>query len=537
MLYAALLYDGIEYGNVSIKKNSKEHFKWTEIAATTHDDEDPEILALAQNELGLSYDSKQDYEKAFAWFSKAAENGCAEAQRHLGEKYYFEQGTEKDIDKAIYWFEKAAQQEDEIAQQYLPVVQLIKLGTDNSAETDTRGIDIDKLNVDGDTQVALKNINVFFDLNEYSRADDVAEKLINDNPTSPIGWFAKAAVISKNFEPKSFGGEDLISQYKQYEKNIQNALKMATGEVEEYIAEKFKKYESDCIKCTEGGIVDSLTLALDVNKMKENKTTQGLRCLFGGFYEEIKDCLNYALLKDQNNLIIDLYTALLHVNHINYKNSNGIITSETVEGALDLMGVNPRQSTSDGEDIYITTILYLCSFLNINPGNIEKYYSAKKIKELEEQRRIEEEKKKEEERQKQEAQKRMLEEQKKAKRKKTIIKLVVAAVIICIVILLAKPVMNMLGDFGKKIESPTYVEADIATDAPEKEYYYLIADDCGGIHIRTGPGKEHSSIIILRDRSLRMYPTGETNGDWIQIETDEYGIAWVNKDVVKMIEE
>ena len=97
--------------------------------------------------------------------------------------------------------------------------------------------------------------------------------------------------------------------------------------------------------------------------------------------------------------------------------------------------------------------------------------------------------------------------------------------------------MNMLGDFGKKIESPTYVEADIATDAPEKEYYYLIADDCGGIHIRTGPGKEHSSIIILRDRSLRMYPTGETNGDWIQIETDEYGIAWVNKDVVKMIEE
>ncbi len=538
MLYAALLYDGI-----GVQQNLKESFKWTEIAATTHDDEDPEILALAQNELGLSYDSKQDYEKAFAWFSKAAENGCAEAQRHLGEKYYFEQGTEKDIDKAIYWFEKAAQQEDEIAQQYLPVVQLIKLGTDNSAETDTRGINIDKINADESTKVALKNINTFFDLDEYIRADDVAEELIKSQPTSPIGWFAKAAVISENFEAKSYGDAEFVDKCKLYEKNIQNALKMASGKTEEYISEKHKVFEEGCVKCTEGGIVNMLTLALDVNKTEVSKTTQGLRSLLGGVYDELRECINFALLKDQNNLIIDLFNAVLHVNHINHKNAengNSFITKETVEEALDLMGVKPRQSTSYLEDTYISVILYLCSFLNINPGNIQKYYSEEKIKELEEQKRIEEERRKEEERRRQEEQKRKLEELKKLRRKKTITKLVIAAVLICVCLLLVKPIMNGLDSLKKDIDSSNYLDDESTTEITEEteeEFYYLIADDCGGIHIRTGPGKEHSSIIILRDRSLRMYPTGETSGDWIQIETDEYGVAWVNKDVVKLIEE
>lgn len=542
MLYAALLYDGI-----GVQQNLKESFRWTKTAATAHDDEEPELLALAQNSLGSSYDlgtgTEQDFEQAVVWYSKAAENGSTEAQRNLGEKYFLGEGTEKDIEKAIYWLEKAAEQEDSIAQKYLTLAQLEKHMTDNPAQTSTGGIDIDKLDADENAKTALSNINVFFDLNEYSRANDVAEKLISDNPTSPIGWFAKAAVISENFESKSYGDAEFVDKCKLYEKNIQNALKMASGTAEEYISEKHKVFEEGCVKCTEGGIVNMLTLALDVNKTEVSKTTEGLRSLLGGVYDELRECINFALLKDQNNLIIDLFNAVLHVNHINHKNAengNSFITKETVEEALDLMGVKPRQSTSYLEDTYISVILYLCSFLNINPGNIQKYYSEEKIKELEEQKRIEEERQEEEKRRKQEEQKRKLEELKKLRRKKTITKLVIAAVIICVCLLLVKPIMNGLDSLKKDIDSSNYLDAERTTEVTEETeeaFYYLIADDCGGIHIRTGPGKEHSSIIILRDRSLRMYPTGETSGDWIQIETDEYGVAWVNKDVVKLIEE
>lgn len=57
--------------------------------------------------------------KAVAWFSKAAEQGYAEAQYHLGKMYIFGWGVKQSQKKANDWFRKAADQGYEKAQEAL----------------------------------------------------------------------------------------------------------------------------------------------------------------------------------------------------------------------------------------------------------------------------------------------------------------------------------------------------------------------------------------------------------------------------------
>lgn len=52
----------------------------------------------------------QDYSKAFYWFSKAAQQGNAEAQHNIGAMYYNGYGVAKDPNKAVSWLCKAAAQ-------------------------------------------------------------------------------------------------------------------------------------------------------------------------------------------------------------------------------------------------------------------------------------------------------------------------------------------------------------------------------------------------------------------------------------------
>lgn len=51
-----------------------------------------------------------DYNKAFQWYSKAAELGDAEGQFKVGKCYYKGSGVTEDKRKAVYWFKKSAQQ-------------------------------------------------------------------------------------------------------------------------------------------------------------------------------------------------------------------------------------------------------------------------------------------------------------------------------------------------------------------------------------------------------------------------------------------
>ncbi len=55
---------------------------------------------------------RQDYQQAFAWYQKAAEQGNAGAQNNLGLMYYNGKGVEQDYIKALEWYQKAAEQGD-----------------------------------------------------------------------------------------------------------------------------------------------------------------------------------------------------------------------------------------------------------------------------------------------------------------------------------------------------------------------------------------------------------------------------------------
>ena len=86
----------------------------------------PESSAPSSADLDEWYDTacnyyngigtEQDYEKAFYWLKKAAEQGLAKAQNYLGVCYECGRGTDKDFSKALYWYQKAAEQGDSTAQ-------------------------------------------------------------------------------------------------------------------------------------------------------------------------------------------------------------------------------------------------------------------------------------------------------------------------------------------------------------------------------------------------------------------------------------
>jgi TPR repeat protein len=57
-----------------------------------------------------------NYEKAFEWYEKAAEQGRAEAQYNLGVMYYHGQAVDQDDSMAMRWYAKAAAQGDVDAQ-------------------------------------------------------------------------------------------------------------------------------------------------------------------------------------------------------------------------------------------------------------------------------------------------------------------------------------------------------------------------------------------------------------------------------------
>lgn len=54
--------------------------------------------------------TQQDYEKAFEWFLKSAEEGNRFAQYSLGNLYYYGNGTDKDLSQAFHWYMKSAEQ-------------------------------------------------------------------------------------------------------------------------------------------------------------------------------------------------------------------------------------------------------------------------------------------------------------------------------------------------------------------------------------------------------------------------------------------
>lgn len=79
----------------------------------------------AETLLGDAYDSydgivgPHDYEKAFSWYKKAAEQGDARAAVNLGAMYHNGHGTPKDDKEAVKWFQISASKNYSVGQNYL----------------------------------------------------------------------------------------------------------------------------------------------------------------------------------------------------------------------------------------------------------------------------------------------------------------------------------------------------------------------------------------------------------------------------------
>ena len=59
---------------------------------------------------------QQDYTEAVAWYSKAADQGLADAQTSLGVAYLRGQGVPQDYKESVRWYSLAAEQGNAIAQ-------------------------------------------------------------------------------------------------------------------------------------------------------------------------------------------------------------------------------------------------------------------------------------------------------------------------------------------------------------------------------------------------------------------------------------
>jgi len=75
-----------------------------------------EAQYLLGNRYSIGYGVSQDYKEAVRWYQKAAEQGCANAQYNLGVAYSTGQGVPQDYKKAVKWYRKAAEQGDSSGQ-------------------------------------------------------------------------------------------------------------------------------------------------------------------------------------------------------------------------------------------------------------------------------------------------------------------------------------------------------------------------------------------------------------------------------------
>ena len=113
---AALNHGSAMYMLGCLEKDVVKAFEWFQKGAE-------QGCAQAQNNLGICYESgrgtPRNADKAFLWYSKAAESGYSEAQYNLATCYESGTGTAKDKDKANQYYREAARQGHVKAQERL----------------------------------------------------------------------------------------------------------------------------------------------------------------------------------------------------------------------------------------------------------------------------------------------------------------------------------------------------------------------------------------------------------------------------------
>jgi len=106
-----LMHASLGYENYANKNYEKAIYHFTQAVNV--------LDAKALYCLGCCYDVTKNPQKAFEWYSKAAEQGQVNAQYNVGYAYHFGDGVNIDYDKAMNWYAKAAAQGNADAQQNL----------------------------------------------------------------------------------------------------------------------------------------------------------------------------------------------------------------------------------------------------------------------------------------------------------------------------------------------------------------------------------------------------------------------------------
>lgn len=105
-----------ERGEGGVEKNYESAFEWYKKSANQGYAKAQAALAFFyENGLGTNVDNRL----AFLFYKKAADQGHSGAQRNLGLFYELGKGVAKDLNQATFWYEKSAKQGSTVAKRYL----------------------------------------------------------------------------------------------------------------------------------------------------------------------------------------------------------------------------------------------------------------------------------------------------------------------------------------------------------------------------------------------------------------------------------
>ncbi len=438
-------------------------------------------------------------------------------------------------------------------------------------------IDIEELMVEECLYPYIEKINSYLKVKDYAKAAETADAAINEKPDSATGWFAKIVALTRNFSPANFdvadSGVDLT--HKEFVALKSNALNMSTSENSAYITASLSEYEKKCVKYLEIGSCNRFALIYDrasdpdykdVRDMLGAVTRHSLAAPF-----ETSPSYEYFAKQYPESLILCVEYTLLYLNNVNAdkqcayygigKNDdifdhydkrpikNLELSKTSLTDKMKEFGFNPAKSDCVETDGFISIMIYVCDLLGIKAGTLKNYYSSSAQEEFAKAERLAREKRAEDERRKKAAEEKKREEERKKreereavaryerekaekarKRKKTTGTLIKVGIVIAVIAALVALFPVIKNGLSGVFDSST-------TSRYDGTEYYVMSDDYTAINVRSGPGTENSVITVLESRDVKMFPTGTTDGNWIEVDSPDFGIGWVSTKVVKFVTE
>jgi TPR repeat protein len=142
--------------------------------------------AQAQYNLGVMYENgqgvEQDFKEAVKWYQKAADQGLAYAQYNLGVMYEKGQGVEQDFKEAVKWYQKAADQGDAYAQYGLGFMYDNGKGVEQNNVTAYAWWNIAATNGDQDAKKGLPQVAKKMTPAQIAKGQKLSREMLNKNP-------------------------------------------------------------------------------------------------------------------------------------------------------------------------------------------------------------------------------------------------------------------------------------------------------------------------------------------------------------------